>query len=54
MMENEMKIANLGTKAPREDFLVPKVREKCGHLAYIICFYDAVVYHGVPGSYRAI
>ncbi len=39
---------------PRDDFLVLKVRKKCENLAYILCFYDTVVYHGVPESYRAI
>ena len=47
-------ITNFGYRAPRVEFLGLKVRQNCGNLGYIISFYDALLYQGVPECYRAI
>ena len=47
-------ITNFGYRAPRVEFLGLKVRQNCGNLSYIISFYDALLYLGVPECYRAI
>ena len=47
-------ITNFGYRAPRVEFLGLKVRQNCGNLGYIISFYDALLYQGVPECYRTI